>query len=507
MTTLIRRARTVTMPAPGISLSYKSSPTAALAKRGFASNRSASRSSDRVIVIAGVVAILLIFRLPEVARDIAFVTVAVVGFGLAFRYFAQIWMLVLGTLPIIQLQGSLFGVAKVSAIRFLLMGLTLVFLLLRKPRGYWTVLTRRVGVLALGLFIFANILSAVHLGQADAVFRSVAYSEPFLVFMLTYYMVRQDPGNARRVLRALVIGGLCVCILGIVEFMLQQSILDVLGVSYSGTEDPRTYLLEDRYGLGGRISSTFIQPVYAATGFFIYTLVSAFYLIIYKPKFPRFLVVLAPIFGVFLVLITGSRGPLVALVPTTLAFTLLVGSKRAVLAVIGVAVVLFGLSAYDVLPGLRAYWTESINLSSQQSANVFGRVDLTTMLLDIFKENPVLGFGPGMIQKLGFGGSGEFARLAGLENQYAVILAEGGILAGSTYLLFMLAVFGHLLKVRRTSQGLDLKYWGLMSLVLFTYVFAGAAFANFLVGPVLNTVMAIYAVTVAGYETWANQPA
>jgi O-antigen ligase len=233
----------------------------------------------------------------------------------------------------------------------------------------------------------------------------------------------------------------------------------------------------------------------------MYAIVSAFYVRMYKPIPYRLLVVLLPAFGVLLVLLTGSRGPLVSIVPAGIVFTLLIGGKRAGVTVICIAALAFSLYLSGVLPRVTEYLRDSLAFGTEASNNVFDRLDLTTALLEIFKQNPVLGFGPGMIQKLGGEGLMEFKRIAGLENQYAVILAEGGVLAGCTYLLFMFGVLMLSYRIFKTNRSEEVKHWALITLVLLIYLFAGAAFANFLVSPIVNTIVAIYAITVAKYET------
>jgi O-antigen ligase len=209
-------------------------------------------------------------------------------------------------------------------------------------------------------------------------------------------------------------------------------------------------------------------------------------------------------FGLLLVLLTGSRGPLVAIVPTFIVFTLLVGSKRTIAAVLSIAVLILAVSAGSALPLVTAYMSDSISFGTVASSNVFSRLDLTTRLLDLFEQNPVFGFGPGMIQKIAEAGSMEFRQLAGLENQYAAILAEGGILAGATYLFFVVSVFSYLLRMYKNSYQREMWQWSVISLVLFTYIFSGALFANFLVSPIFNIVMAVFAISVALHETSRN---
>lgn len=454
------------------------------------------KMSDRPVngffdVIVGIITIavtLLLLRLPNDYRDSVFVVTALFCFLLALKKFPTVWVIFLTTLPLIQLQTSLFGDPRISWTRFLLAGLILVFLFLRKPPDFWKALTKHLGFSALLLFIFANIVSGLRLLDIGAITRGVSYFEPVLTYLMTYYVCKVNTTNIKRVVRAILIGGVFVCGLGFVEYVTQQSILDILSISYTGTEDPRLYLLADRYGLGGRISSTFGQPVYAGMGFFIYAVIMSFYLIIYKPKFQSFLFVIMT-FGIFLVLATSSRTPLVAIVPTLFVFIILTRNKSIILILIGLTVLILGFSYY--VPGINVYLLESMSLTNQASVNIMGRIELTSNLLDIFKENPILGIGPGVSQRITTGGN---------ENQYAVILADGGILAGFSYLLFMLGSFNLLFKMHRVSQDTKVRNFSLLSILLLTFLFAGAAFASFLGGPIISIVMAVYGIAVAGYD-------
>jgi O-antigen ligase len=272
------------------------------------------------------------------------------------------------------------------------------------------------------------------------------------------------------------------------------------------------FLMADRYGLGGRISSLFAQPVYAGIGFFIYGVMLAFYVAMYKPKVPRVVCVALAAAGSLLMFMTGSRGPVLALIPTIFAFVLfrqrrnlLARGRNALLLLAVVAGLAYTLASVDLLPGVKDYWERSFNLTSWESSGLSGRIDLTNTLLEAFKENPILGFGPGMIQKQAFAGSARFAGMAGLENHYAVILADGGLVAAAMYLLFIVGVYVLLIRRLTFEGGRANTYYSLMSLLLFTFLFANGLSASFLGGPIIDTMMAVLAIGVVGFETWKNQ--
>src|SRR4051794_7910578 len=83
-----------------------------------------SRLSDVGCPILLIVVSLLVLRFPDDIRDAAFIILVLIGVALSLRRFATVWTLVLATIPIVQLQGSLFGMAKLSVFRFALLGLT-----------------------------------------------------------------------------------------------------------------------------------------------------------------------------------------------------------------------------------------------------------------------------------------------------------------------------------------------------------------------------------------------
>jgi hypothetical protein len=486
----------------------------AAAKTAAPRERTTLELRDSVMIITLILGTLYLLRVEPEYRDGAFLVIALFGMAVAIRDFSLIWMFFLAELPIIQLQSELFDQSRVSWTRFLLVGLMIVFVVSKKKAGFWKGLSRQLAFVGLVLFLVANLLSAFRLLEVEAMARCLAYGEPLLVLVMSYHVAISHPDNPQRLLRAILIGGLFVMAMAAFEFTTQKSIIEVLRVRSLVIEDAQSFLLADRYGLGGRITSLFAQPVYAGIGFFAYGLMLAFYVLMYKPALPRIIWILALASGIFLMFVTGSRGPVVALAPTILAFVLFRHSRNlwtrtrnALLILAGVAVVLYTLTTLDLLPGVKEYWTRSFNLTNWESSGLSGRMDLTNTLLDAFMENPILGSGPGMIQKQAMAGSARFAGTAGLENHYAVILADGGLVAAAMYGLFIVGIYVLLIRRLRFESDRATTYYGLMGLLLFTFLFANGLAASFLGGTIIDTMMAVLGITAVGFETWKHQRA
>lgn len=454
-----------------------------------------------ISAFALVVIVLLVSKATGNWRDVLFVAGAAACFSIALHNFALAWAVILLLLPFIHFVASMFGSPRVSLLRILLVGMACLLFFGRRRANSWQVLLRQFGFFAFLLFILANLISAIRLLQIEAVFRSMTYLEPALFYVLTYYVVRRDPRNLRRVLYVLVISGIFVGVLGLVEMIEQKPVFDLLGITVTGLQgDFGGYLSLNRFGLGGRIIATIGQPVYAGAYFSIWLIISVYYVVVYRPKYRRLLFILIPL-GTVLILGTGSVGPLIALAFTLLAFVVFNPKKGRAIMIAGGGAALVATFVSLFLPNLFSYVRAALSVTSgtQESANFAGRIELTTVLLGIFQQNPVFGYGPGLIQKAALQQVSEFARLGGLENQYAMILADGGLLAGLAYLLFMVGTVWSLLRIRQ-SRNREVAYGGFVTLLIFAFYFVFAVGANCITLLPNMLVMSVYGAVVASYD-------
>jgi O-antigen ligase len=161
------------------------------------------------------------------------------------------------------------------------------------------------------------------------------------------------------------------------------------------------------------------------------------------------------------VLLTGTRGAIVGLL--VLAFLGISAAWRSGRArALGTALVLF-VSVALLSPAIRTFLDESIRVDepSTSAANVVGRLALTKRMLDVFAGNPALGVGPGYFQKVGDGpGEIDTEGLGGIENQYATLLAENGLIGCALFMAFLgVVVMRGISQRRRESNQWALERW------------------------------------------------
>jgi hypothetical protein len=115
--------------------------------------------------------------------------------------------------------------------------------------------------------------------------------------------------------------------------------------------------------------------------------------------------------------------------------------------------------------------------------------------------NPIVGNGPGLIQKMAAKGDPRYERLVGLENQYASILADGGILSSIFFIGYIAGLMMLLIKVYLRSRNKELEKDTLLVLTLFIYLLInGFATSNLLGGPIIDVAMIVLAGTIAQYD-------
>ena len=425
------------------------------------------------------IVIFLILRLPGIYRDIMLIGFAVLCIILAMFKFKSVWITFLLLLPSISLGTSIFGQPKVTILRVLLLGFTILFIITKKSSWFIKSLSKSNGFCCFGLFVFANLLSAIHAWNIEAFYRAATYLEPLLFYVLSYYLVVKSSDNLPKILRAIILGGIIVGTIGVFEVAIQQSIFSFLNVC--NDNNVMAYYDEDRFGLGGRISSLIANPVYASIYLIVVLIVSLHYVNVYKrSKLIQLILILA---GIFLVLATGTRAAIFSLLAASICFVIFSVGRVNGYRAFSLAMVFAALTVSIIMPNVMLYLDFSFLLDVREvaSRNVMGRLILTQEFIEIFRENFIFGYGPGLIQKEGLSGYlpavPGIETLGGLENQYATILADGGIIAGFTYLLFMVSVIWQSLKMRN-HQNPKIRWAGLTLLSLFTAYFTFAVSAT-----------------------------
>lgn len=396
-----------------------------------------------VLVAAALLTVTL--RLPQPYRDGLLAAFVVACAALALYQFPAVWLGVLTLLPLVRLGGELFQVNGVTLSRLLVGVLTLVCLYHYTRRGVLRALVRTNAIRWFGLFILVNLVSAAAVLSPSAVFTTLTYLEPFLLFALTFAVVQQRALTFEDVLRALLVGASLVAAASAYEFVTQQPVGALLNPAHKQMLETYMYGYDsNRFGLGGRISGLIAQPVYASLYWVLALCIAVYEFRTYAHA--RWWQGASIAAALFFLVLSGTRGGMLALAAAVGVWLWLglrtMRQRLLVLGAVGAGAVLAAL----LLPGMIAYLGASLDLRGEtiENRNVLWRIAVTGGLLQVFADHWLLGYGPGVVQKLS--AAKQFPRvngrypLGGLENQYATILADGGIVAGLAYLLFMLGV-------------------------------------------------------------------
>lgn len=365
------------------------------------------------------------------------------------------WILIVFILPFIFLMANMFDQPKFNALRLFQVVYLGIFIFSKKPEKFWQILLKNISFIGLILFILANMVSSIKSMEMESVFRSVTYLQSLGFFLFGYFVVRCRMDNWVTLIKVIGVCGIFVILLGLIEIVEQKPIVEIFNMQNTSYQLAKLqyYFSENRFGLGGRISSILLQPVHASIFFCIYLICQTFYILEYRKNKQVWLLVLVPL-AFILIILTGSRGPVLALGLALLFYLAINTLSRKKIVPIIIAVIIMGVLAVIInyqVPVIRDYLIASFDPSQDESANFLGRIKLTDRLFDIFMANPIFGYGPGLIQKSAAQGVSDFIGLEGIENEYAAILADGGIISGLAYLVFVIGVFYMVFKGYRSN--------------------------------------------------------
>lgn len=468
------------------------------------SSEAENKDSYIGVIQAGflVIFLFLLLQLPSPEKDIAFFVICgIIFLLLSVLFFRRAWLTFLFLLPFLDLTPPLFEITKLPVYRMSLIIVTLCFFFFyKKGFFFWRKLFRSPGFTSFGLFVLASLISALHALNMEAIFRALTYIEPMLFFLLTYYLVSQGLSRLRTITRTIIAGGIIVSALGLMEIAFHFSVRKVLRIPL--TLDLETVFQEDRFGLGGRIASTISHPVYAGIYFLILLILLFYFIFTHKPKFKPLLLVLIPIY-VLLILGTGSRAVIVSLIFCVFSLVFFSKLKKRVIIPVAAVTLILLVIFIVIFPHIFQYFQKSASLGSinVETRNIRVRIEMTNVFINVFRENLIFGYGPGLIQKEALGGtSTQFEGYRGVENQYAIILADSGLIGGIAYLLFLVGALLQSLKISRAPLSRDVQFGGLMLFLIFIayFIFVTSETCLTLVPNFL--LMAIYGGVVAQFD-------
>ena len=401
-----------------------------------------------------------LLALADPWRSLLYLLAFLAFFLYALYSWSKAWLIVLFLIPLQEMAPPLFNQPKLLPHRFLLI-LAAAALLLKicrvEEHNLKSILHLflQPGFLTFALFVLANMLSALYNRSLDAVLRSLTYTEPLFYFALTWIWINSEKNNLSRLLGNFVLAGFWVQIIGLMEMATQKSIRRLLGIP-SSTPWEELFAI-NRFGLGGRISSTLSHPVYAGLYFLFLLLISIYFFSHFKPRHKFLLLILIPL-NLLLLLATGTRAVIICFFLSLLVLAISFRPQKRILIPILTSLLTGLIFVFFLFPQIPLYFQKSFKLvpGVQESANLRHRLVLTKTFLDIFAQKPIFGNGPGLIQKEALKEGSPLKGMSGIENQYAIILADGGLLAGLAYLAFILAVFWEISRLGQLCSEQDI---------------------------------------------------
>jgi hypothetical protein len=153
------------------------------------------------------------------------------------------------------------------------------------------------------------------------------------------------------------------------------------------------------------------------------------------------------------IIYTGSRTGLIGLVMLLCVYYFLNPPNLSKLQILTLVVLMIGSFYYIAPEGFIRYNIASFVIDSpgKESQELIGRFDATYAMLNIARENIFFGLGPGFVLKLKET-TGLFSEVGGMENQYAAVLADSGIVGFSAFLLFIGAMLKACVSIRSSKN-------------------------------------------------------
>jgi hypothetical protein len=346
-------------------------------------------------------------------------------------------------------------------------------------------------------FIFVLVLSSIFSEiPIPALGRTLTFTVPLMMGIMVLAAIQENENGLRMIIGAMILGFSITIAFAVVELLLQKNFLVDMGV-LPWDED---YLSDIRFGISGRISSFIGQPVYAA----LYFMTTIPLILFYRKYYVRnstMKLIYAILFalGIMMIFLTGTRSVYLFFAVAPFIYLYYKKGKK----IFSSSFFYIYLLVLVFLPFLLPQKFIDFTMESFQAVNplnvattssFYGRLELTEFFWDLFKEHVLLGFGPGFIQRMA-AEVAMFRNLRGMENQYAGLLVESGIIGLSTFMLFSIKFIK---MTSATCQDDDpfTSDWAIMTSSIFTLVMLIAVSVYIANGPIMNYLMMYLAIMI-----------
>lgn len=361
-----------------------------------------------------------------------------------------------------------------------------------KIRGHWNKIPGISLFVYFTFFLFAILLSAIFSDMPlSSLARTLTFIVPLMMGVMVLAAVMDNENGLRVIMRAMIIGFAIVIAYGIVELILQKSLLLEMGV-LPWDED---YMSDVRFGISGRISSFVGQPIYAALYLFIMLPVILFYKKYYNENYAiKLLYITIFILGVIIIVLTGSRSVMLPL--TVLPLVLLIfrhgknifKTKWLYYYILGFMLLIVILPK-DLFNFIIESFKDVDQLNIAATSALYTRLELSEFFYELLKEHVFFGYGPGFIQRMA-ASVGMFWNLRGMENQYAALLVESGVIGFLAFMVFIIKAIRMSAATCRDKNSLT-SDWAIMTGSIFSMVMV-IALSLYIVNTFIMNYLMIY---------------
>lgn len=326
---------------------------------------------------------------------IGFVLAAGVGFVLAYYYnppvFAYLYIFTVSFAAFLNLPVTNGGFSSAIAVALPSFSLGIMGALFSRDRVLIDIFFDRIDQILPILFLSLMIISMMN---SKAMGFSAKQIQQFIYLVIIYYFLHltiRSRKNFRKAFLTVLIGGICVGLLGLIEVVLQTPIYFLLGKKSILGALVSDSLLNAKMGrINGLIGDAPFHGIYMT----MIASVSLYFLFRSRRKIIRILFFLSFLLAVFNVLGTGSRGALLALMITVFIFWALaeIPHKTAIMAVTVSAGVILVATMVFLVPNLNV--SRSFTFSKETSDTAEMRWKNIPVALKMFADHPIIGNGP-----------------------------------------------------------------------------------------------------------------
>jgi len=398
----------------------------------------------------------LFVNLIIIAVGLIIFIVSMIDYAIAFAIFLSIYPIIY-TAPVIE------GWGGYNPSRIIVLLLFIVSLIKIKP--YWQQIPFK-GIIYSYLLFMLMLLISVMLSELpkETFTRSLIYLLPIMFYCCTLVVVISNKKGLRYIFLAFIIGFTLTTVYGLLEIIMQRNILVDFGIIVQEYE----WMTDIRLDYG-RITSFIGQPVITSL-YYIFTIPAIYFIrkqYIESKLVKQFLLIIL-MMAIVCVLYTGSRTGLVGLVLLIIIYFALSPQEFNIARLLTICLLMIGIIYFIAPSGFLTYSVASFDISkpvTEETQNFLGRFEVTYAMLDLARENLLFGFGPGYLLKMK-DAYGVFVEVAGMENQYAALVADAGICGLVTFLIFLITIFKASGKIRGSKNDF-VKGWAIIFISIF----------------------------------------